>query len=846
MAKVLGPNNIPITAAAQPQATRASGENFGAQVGAAQQKFGDALESIGKAAGVLKERRQGAEDQAFLDRADLELDLTYGKIGQEEQERAKAGAVGVFDTVRSRLENETDPVYERLREQGFNPSEDALNKAKSIAIRRQHQYLKSAVAYENNERIRHLGSQLDNTLATIANRGALSGDLDNALERAEQSIKSHEGILPPGELAQMRERAAKHFYDQVRANGDPESLERLLQSQAQPAQGAEAAPAKNDAIGRASAAAGVPEAVLRTFAKIESGGDPEARTGSYKGLFQLSDAEFKKHGGGNIYSADDNAMAAARKLKNEAAEFQSKYGRPPTATDLYLVHQQGEAGYAAHMANPEAPAWQNMASTGEGRQKGAGWAKLAIWGNIPDDMKKRFPGGVDSVTSADFIKIWDEKVQRIGGGSAVMQDDTIRGAFSRVLTEKAPEIIEVMDRRREKRALAERAQQILTGAMPVDPNSKDDRKTIDKAFEATDLTQRLAEGDPGSAAALTQLAQKTGYIPDAASSQLRAMSINGTPETKVFAYETAANLMREKPGILEGSDHSKRLKDDATLYETYTVDMGLPAEQALSRIEELRTPEFEKRREALKKDTTDFMKEVTGDELAAEFDGWFSSAPELGGSPRQAGVVVDSYRELVRDHYLRTGDKEVARAMAKKDLLRTYAISDATDKRRLMRFPPENFYPKIEPRAGKEPDHSYFTRQLVETVKEAAGKDIPIQDIYIEPVAQTNADVRAGRMPGYGVVWFEDRDGVRVMQSAPMVGGREQVFRADVKTELERQKTNREQRLREERKREIDRQSAIENDPARRGAKAIIRGITDAYTKPEVLSDEAPNLVVAP
>jgi hypothetical protein len=288
----------------------------------------------------------------------------------------------------------------------------------------------------------------------------------------------------------------------------------------------------------------------------------------------------------------------------------------------------------------------------------------------------------------------------LNGAAVATQDDTIRGAFSRVLTEKAPEIIEVMDKRREKRALAERAQQILTGAMPVDPNSKDDRKTIDRAFEATDLTQRLAEGDPGSAAALTSLAEKTGYIPDAASSQLRAMSVNGTPESKIFAYETAANLMREKPGILEGSDHSKRLKDDATLYETYTVDMGLAADQALARIEELRTPEFEKRREALKKDAGDFLKEVRGDELAAEFDGWFTAAPDLGGSPRQAGLVTDAYRELVREHYIRTGDKEIARAMAKKDILRTYAVSEATEKKRLMRFPPENHYPKIEPRAG--------------------------------------------------------------------------------------------------------------------------------------------------
>jgi hypothetical protein len=101
-------------------------------------------------------------------------------------------------------------------------------------------------------------------------------------------------------------------------------------------------------------------------------------------------------------------------------------------------------------------------------------------------------------------------------------------------------------------------------------------------------------------------------------------------------------------------------------------------------------------------------------------------------------------------------------------------------------------------------------------------------------------------MPGYGVVWFERRDGVPVMHAAPMVDGREQVFRADVKSELERQKTNREQRLRDERRRETERQEAIDNDPARRATKAIVGGIKDAFNNPEIPTGEAPNLSVAP
>lgn len=175
----------------------------------------------------------------------------------------------------------------------------------------------------------------------------------------------------------------------------------------------------NAAIAAAAEKHGVDPALLATFARIESSGRPGAQTGSYKGLFQLSDNEFRKHGGqGDIFDAGANADAAAAKLKAEAAEFQAKHGRAPTALDLYLVHQQGEAGYASHMARPDAPAWQNMAATGEGRQKGAGWAKQAIWGNIPDDVKKRFPDGVESVTSQDFIDIWGEKVARLGGGEA--------------------------------------------------------------------------------------------------------------------------------------------------------------------------------------------------------------------------------------------------------------------------------------------------------------------------------------------------------------------------------------------------------------------------------------------
>jgi hypothetical protein len=167
-------------------------------------------------------------------------------------------------------------------------------------------------------------------------------------------------------------------------------------------------------IDSAAAAWGVDPQLMRRIAHIESSGNPFARTGSYKGLFQLSDDEFNKYGGGDIFSAADNSNAAARKLAAESSAFRQQYGRDPTATDIYLTHQQGQGGYAAHTSNPDQPAWRSMLSTGEGRQKGEAWAKKAIWGNVPDNLKAQY-GSVDNITSQQFIDLWRNKVE--GGGA---------------------------------------------------------------------------------------------------------------------------------------------------------------------------------------------------------------------------------------------------------------------------------------------------------------------------------------------------------------------------------------------------------------------------------------------
>jgi hypothetical protein len=159
----------------------------------------------------------------------------------------------------------------------------------------------------------------------------------------------------------------------------------------------------------------MPQFTLRAFAAIESGGNSRARNESHYGVYQLNLSEFRKYGGrGNIFDPKANTDVAARELHFGSNAFSLQYGRAPTATELYMIHQQGVGGAAMHMANPDAPAWLNMYLTDEGRRKGPGWARLAIWGNVPADQRAQFSGGVDSITSRQFMDMWATRMATLG------------------------------------------------------------------------------------------------------------------------------------------------------------------------------------------------------------------------------------------------------------------------------------------------------------------------------------------------------------------------------------------------------------------------------------------------
>jgi Transglycosylase SLT domain len=165
-------------------------------------------------------------------------------------------------------------------------------------------------------------------------------------------------------------------------------------------------------IKRASDAFGLDFNFMKAVARIESGFNPKQRTGSYIGLFQLSEYEFNKFGAGQIRDPRDNAVAAAYKVITEGILFEWMTHKKPTLSDLYLIHQQGWEGAAEHINQPDRIAWKSMCATSEGKGKGEKWCKRAIWRNTLPAVKHAWKS-VNKLTSGAFVRMWRERIAHL-------------------------------------------------------------------------------------------------------------------------------------------------------------------------------------------------------------------------------------------------------------------------------------------------------------------------------------------------------------------------------------------------------------------------------------------------
>lgn len=144
--------------------------------------------------------------------------------------------------------------------------------------------------------------------------------------------------------------------------------------------------------------------------QIESGGNPNATTGSNRGLGQFGPAEEVQFGLNDQNRTDPDAQAAAvqREAALHSGVLSKALGRDPTPGEMYLTHQQGIAGGPALLtADPSQPAWQVIRPF----YKSDAVAQKAITGNIPgnDPLARAAPG---DISAGDFRNMWVNKFER--------------------------------------------------------------------------------------------------------------------------------------------------------------------------------------------------------------------------------------------------------------------------------------------------------------------------------------------------------------------------------------------------------------------------------------------------
>ena len=297
-----------------------------------------------------------------------------------------------------------------------------------------------------------------------------------------------------------------------------------------------------------------------------------------------------------------------------------------------------------------------------------------------------------------------------------------------------------------------RAQQLFSGQDVADPDNKDDRKAVDFVVERSGLNEQVQGMDPASVPALTTVVQTTGIVPESTATTMRSMAVNGSPQEREFALQTAANLLRQKPGAL---DHKgmKDLKDDARAFSSFVEAGGLEPQEALKRVDETKTEEYRNRKAALKTEADAAAKLLKPEQITDAFDTVFGSEPALGATKIRGQIMFDAFKENFKHHFYgkAAGDAEVAKNMALKDVRDSYDVSEVTGTKKLMKHPPEKYYPAVDG------SHEYFTKQLQADVTAKVGKDVPQDSIFIEAVPQTDADIRAGKLPRYGVSWLNEK-----------------------------------------------------------------------------------------
>lgn len=324
-------------------------------------------------------------------------------------------------------------------------------------------------------------------------------------------------------------------------------------------------------------------------------------------------------------------------------------------------------------------------------------------------------------------------------------------------------IADLQSQRKDAREIQETLSTLADDSALIDPYDSGTRGKVDNAYTAL-LNGESPMSQTGMVTA-GQFVQRTGFVPRPMFNALRSAANGNDPAALATAMEFAGQALQMQPNAFGPMDGSSDVLNNLADYKFYSGMMG--GEAAAARM-------IENRNSTAPKNVTDQAKDLAKDLKPEQVTDFMAErgADVTMGSPAQQAAIMGDYDRLFREAYAKTGDEGLARNRALEDMARVYGPNSVTGDKRIMRFPPQQFYPQV---VGK-PD--WMRDQIVSEVNAFAGidagsdpflspgsaKPISSDRIILNSDERTRGDVAAGRSPTYGVSYLDSDD---MLQSVP-------------------------------------------------------------------------------
>lgn len=199
-----GPGSVVGIAPARDPGVRANAEDFGAQTGAALADLGQTLSSIGT---HLNNRRQQAEDDLYVQRAQMEANKDIYSTYLQKQPESIAGPDQFYKTIDNEVNRVETEVPKRLQEQGgYRPSQEANRRVQSMFLNMRENYGTRALTDGNNARIGKLSTDLESSLSDVQAGAAEHGDFPAAMQANQSMLTTARTFLPPDEVEKLKSR----------------------------------------------------------------------------------------------------------------------------------------------------------------------------------------------------------------------------------------------------------------------------------------------------------------------------------------------------------------------------------------------------------------------------------------------------------------------------------------------------------------------------------------------------------------------------------------------------------------------------------------------------------------